>query len=43
MSRAAEIAGLSIWEIIDALEKRKIVIQYDAEDFEEDVKTLGRG
>ena len=43
LSRAAEIAGLSIWEIIDALEKRKIVIQYDAEDFEEDVKTLGRG
>jgi len=43
LSRAAEIAGLSIWKIIDALEKRKIVIQYDAEDFEEDVKTLGRG
>jgi predicted HTH domain antitoxin len=43
LSRAAEIAGLSIWEIIDALEKRKIVLQYDAEDFEEDVKTLGRG
>jgi len=43
LSRAAEIAGLSIWEIIDALEKRKIVLQYDAEDFEEDMKTLGRG
>jgi len=43
LSRAAEIAGLSIWEIIDTLEKRKIVLQYDAEDFEEDMKTIGRG
>ncbi len=41
LSRAAETAGLTIWEIIDALEKRKIVLQYDAEDFEEDMKTLG--
>ncbi len=43
LSRAAEIAGLSIWEIIDTLEKRKIVLQYDAEDLEEDMKTIGRG
>lgn len=43
LSRAAEIAGLTIWEIIDALEERKIVLQYDAEDFEEDMKTLGCG
>lgn len=41
LSRAAEKAGLTIWEIIDALEERKIVLQYDAEDFEEDMKTLG--
>ncbi len=43
LSRSAEIAGLSIWEIIDTLEKRKIVLQYDAEDLEEDMKTIGRG
>ena len=43
LSRAAEIAGLSIWEIIDTLEKRKIILQYDAEDLEEDMKTIGRG
>lgn len=43
LSRAAEIAGLSIWEIIAILEKRKIILQYDAEDFEEDMKTLGCG
>jgi len=43
LARAAEMAGLSIWEMIDMLVKRKIVLQYDAEDFEEDMKTLGRG
>jgi len=42
LARAAELAGLSIWEMIDMLEKKKIVLQYDAEDFEEDMKTLGR-
>jgi predicted HTH domain antitoxin len=41
LSRAAEIADLSIWEIIDILEKRKIIIQYDVEDFEEDMKAIG--
>lgn len=43
LSRAAEIAELTIWEIIDALEERKIVLQYDAEDFKEDMETLGCG
>ncbi len=43
LSRAAEIAGVSIWEMIDMLEKKKIVLQYDTEDFEEDLKTLERG
>jgi len=42
LSRAAEIAGLSVWEMIDMLEKKKIILQYDAEDFEEDMKTLER-
>jgi len=43
LSRAAEMAGISIWEMIDILEKRKIALQYDVEDLEEDLKTLGRG
>lgn len=43
LSRAAEIVGFTIWEIIDVLEERRIVLQYDAEDFEEDMKTLGCG
>jgi len=41
LSRAAEIAGISVWEIIDILSKRKIQPQYDIEDFEEDMKALG--
>lgn len=42
LSKAAEMAHLTIWEIIDTLERRKIPLQYDTEDFEEDLKTIGR-
>jgi predicted HTH domain antitoxin len=42
LSRAAEIADLSIWEIIDILKKRKVILQYDVGDFEEDMRTIGR-
>lgn len=41
LPRAAEIAGLTIWEMIDTLSKRKIQPQYDIEDLEEDLKALG--
>jgi len=41
LSRAAEMAGISIWEMIDVLQKKKIVLQYDIEDLEEDLKTIG--
>jgi len=41
LPRAAEIAGLSLWEMIDALAKRNIQPQYDAEDLEEDLKAFG--
>jgi len=34
--KAAEIAGLSLWELMDEMEKRKIPFQYTAEDFIED-------
>jgi len=43
LSRAAEIAEISIWEMIDVLGKRKVPLQYDLEDLEEDLKLLGRG
>ncbi|MCS4542256.1 MAG: UPF0175 family protein [Euryarchaeota archaeon] len=34
--KAAEIAGISLWEIMDVAIKRKIPVQYTAEDFIED-------
>lgn len=40
LSRAAEVAGLSVWEMIDAVEKRRISPQYDIEDLEDDLKAL---
>jgi len=42
LSRAAEIAEISVWEMITILAERKIPHQYDVEDFEEDLKALGR-
>lgn len=42
LPRAAEIAGLSVWEMIDVLAKRKTEPQYDVEDLEEDLKAFGR-
>lgn len=42
LTRAAEIAGLSVWTMIDVLAKRKIQPQYDIEDLEEDLKAFGR-
>jgi len=41
LSRAAEIAGITVWEMIDILAKEKTPPQYDIEDFEEDLKALG--
>jgi predicted HTH domain antitoxin len=40
LPRAAETAGLTVWEMIDALAKRNIQPQYDAEDLEEDLKAF---
>lgn len=43
LARAAEIAEISIWEMIDILGKRKLPLQYDLEDLEEDLKRLECG
>jgi len=40
LSRAAEIAGVSIWEMIDVLAQKKVILQYGVEDFEEDLKSF---
>jgi len=38
IGKAAEIAGVSLWEIIDNILKRKIPLQMSGEDLEEDLK-----
>jgi predicted HTH domain antitoxin len=40
LPRAAEIAELSIWEIMDEVTKRGIKAQYSLEDLEEDLKAF---
>lgn len=40
LSKAAEIAEISVWEMINVLAEKKIPLQYDVEDFEEDLKAL---
>jgi predicted HTH domain antitoxin len=40
LSRAAEIAEVSVWEIIDILTQKRVTLQYSIEDFEEDLKRI---
>ena len=43
LSRAAEMAGVSVWEMVDILAQRKVPSQYEIEDLEEDLKASVRG
>ena len=40
LGKAAEIAGVSKWEMMEILASKNIPIQYDVEDLEKDIKTL---
>jgi|LGVF01.2.fsa_nt_gb predicted HTH domain antitoxin len=40
IGKAAEIAGVSIWEMHDILAKRKIPLNYYPEDLDHDIETL---
>lgn len=40
IGKAAEIAGVSIWEMQEILAKRKIPIHYYPEDLKNDIQTL---
>jgi predicted HTH domain antitoxin len=40
LGRAAEEAGVSAREMMDYLRQKKITMQYDLEDFEEDLKVI---
>ncbi len=40
LGKAAELAGVSRWEMSDILAAKRIPIQYYPEDLEEDIETL---
>ena len=40
LSRAAEIAGLSVWDFIARMERESLDLHYQVEDFEADLLTL---
>jgi len=40
--KAAEIAGISLYEFIDVLKNRRIPAQYAMEDLEEDLRELAK-
>jgi len=40
LARAAEEAGVSIWEMMDYVRQRKIPAQYGLEDLEHDLKVI---
>ncbi|MFA4646597.1 UPF0175 family protein [Pyrococcus kukulkanii] len=42
LGKAAEIAGVSKWEMMEILASKGIPLQYSEEDLREDVKTLER-
>jgi len=40
LGKAAEIVGVSKWEMMEILASKNIPIQYDVEDLKKDIKTL---
>jgi len=40
LGKAAEIAGVSKWEMMEILASKNIPIQYSVDDLEKDIKTL---
>ena len=38
--KAREMAGMTVWEFQQLLGTRRIPVQYDIEDYEEDISTL---
>ncbi|MBU4202235.1 MAG: UPF0175 family protein [Candidatus Altiarchaeales archaeon] len=41
--RAAEMAGLSLWEMQDKVGEKKIPVKYDVEDAKEDIRLVFGG
>ncbi|NJE62100.1 UPF0175 family protein [Thermococcus sp. 21S7] len=42
LGKAAEIAGVSRWEMMEILTSKGIPLQYNEEDLKEDIETLER-
>lgn len=42
LMKAAEISGLSLWEILDIVREKKISMPYTLEDVEKDIETAMR-
>ena len=40
LARAAEEAGVSVREMMDHLRQKKVTLQYDLEDFEQDLRGI---
>jgi len=40
LGKAAEIAGVTKWEMMEILASRNVPIQYNVKDLEKDIKTL---
>jgi len=40
LGKAAEIADISIWEMLDELKKRKITLNYRIEDAEKEIENI---
>jgi predicted HTH domain antitoxin len=40
LGRAAEEAGVSVWEMMEYIRQRKIAMQYSLEDLEHDLKVI---
>ena len=37
LSRAAEMAGIPVWDFLSRMDQRNLVLHYDLEEFEEDL------
>lgn len=40
LARAAREAGVSLWEMMDYVRRKKVPSQYDLDDLEHDIKSI---
>lgn len=42
LSRAAELAGMELWDFLGQMDAENLELHYEAEEFESDMKTLAK-